>query len=101
MEELNEFSNAPEGVDREGWERMVQARREKVDSEQRLKRQALDLAEIQAYHQELAREDEHAQAETDATNIELDRLRGVKNRLYFNIQVQLLVKQGQVGETNL
>ena len=96
MEELDRLSNAPEGVEQEGWDRVVRARRDKIESEQRLKKQALDLAEIQAYYQEQVREDEHAQAETDTTNIELDRLRSVKNRLYFNIQVQLLVKQGQV-----
>ena len=93
---MDVYSNSPEGVDQDGWERLVVARRQKVESEQRLKKQALDLAEMQAYHQELVKDDEHAQSETDMINIELDSLRGVKNRLYFNIQVQLLVKQGQV-----
>ncbi|KAI6661537.1 Cilia- and flagella-associated protein 43 [Oopsacas minuta] len=95
-EELDAYTNAPEGVDLEGWGRLVAARKQKINSEQKLKKQALELAEIQAYHQDMVKQDEHAQSETDTTNIELDRLRGVKNRLYFNIQVQLLVKQGQV-----
>ena len=36
--------NAPDGVDEDSWVRLVVARRQKIESEQRLKNQALDLA---------------------------------------------------------
>ena len=100
LEELDSFTHAPEGVEREAWERVVQARRQKIDSEQRVKKEAMDLAEMQSYSLELEREDEHAQTDTESIIKEIDRVRSVKNRLYLNIQVQLLVKQGQVEIDN-
>ncbi|KAL4625031.1 cilia- and flagella-associated protein 43 [Arapaima gigas] len=96
IEELNAPENMPEGLDPAVWERFCQARRTKVDSEQKVKQKALTLAEMQAFHQRRTDEDERARLEVKNIMEELRVLNEEKMRFRLNIMVQILLKQGQV-----
>ncbi|XP_030628306.1 cilia- and flagella-associated protein 43 [Chanos chanos] len=96
MEELDSPENMPEGLQPVIWERLCLARRAKVESEQQVKAKALTLAEMQAFLQRRAEEDENTQLEIKNLSDELSRLREQKVRFRLDVMVQILLKQGQV-----
>ncbi|KAM7447734.1 Cilia- and flagella-associated protein 43 [Porites harrisoni] len=96
MDELDDEQNMPEGVEPAVWQRLVQARRQKVESEQQVKAKALTLAEMNSFLQKRTEEDEKVNRELEITLQELQRLRDEKMRFLINLEVQLLLKQGQV-----
>ncbi|XP_068708688.1 cilia- and flagella-associated protein 43-like [Montipora foliosa] len=96
MDELDDEEHMPEGVESAVWQRLVQARRQKLESEQQLKAKALVLAEMNAFLQRRTEEDEKVNSELEHTLQGLQRLRDEKTRFLINLEVQLLLKQGQV-----
>lgn len=99
MDELDDEQHMPEGVESTVWQRLVQARREKVESEQQVKAKALILAEMNAFLQRRTEDDEKVNRELEHTLQELQRLRDEKMKFHINLEVQLLLKQGQVEVT--
>nr|XP_020456113.1 cilia- and flagella-associated protein 43 [Monopterus albus] len=95
MEELDTPDNMPEGLNPSIWERFCLVRRTKVESEQKIKVQALTLAEMQAFLQKRKYEDTAAQ-EIKNLSDKLESLHKEKIRFHKDIMVQVLLKQGQV-----
>lgn len=96
MDELDDEQHMPEGVESAVWQRLVQARRQKLESEQQVKAKALVLAEMNAFMQKRTEEDEKVNRELEQTLQALQRLRDEKSKFVMNLEVQLLLKQGQV-----
>ncbi|CAB3976600.1 Hypothetical predicted protein [Paramuricea clavata] len=96
MAELDHPGHMPEGLDEHVWQRLVQARRLKVESEQKVKTKALILADMNAFLQRRFVEDESLRAEIERLFKELQNLRDEKMKFTMDLEVQLLLKQGQV-----
>ncbi|XP_061084124.1 cilia- and flagella-associated protein 43 [Conger conger] len=96
MMDLDRIENMPEDLELSIWERFCQARRTKVESEQRVKQKALDLAEMQAFLQRRINEEEAVKAKITNLMSELNSLREVKMGFQLDLMVQILLKQGQV-----
>ncbi|XP_078480939.1 cilia- and flagella-associated protein 43-like, partial [Lampetra planeri] len=96
MEELDAPENMPDVLNLSMWEKLCAARRNKVESEQKVRATALTLAEMQAFLQN--RKDEAKAAQEEIKNIrdELESLHKEKNRVLLDTMVQLPLKQGQV-----
>lgn len=67
MSDLDQLCHAPDGVEVAMWERLVAARRRKVESELHTKRLALQLAEMNAFLSKRQAEDERLQQEIQDT----------------------------------
>ncbi|XP_074642124.1 cilia- and flagella-associated protein 43-like isoform X2 [Tubulanus polymorphus] len=96
LNELDKESNIPEGVELDIWERMCKYRRMKITSEQMMKSKALILAEMNAFQQKRIEEDERLRNEIDDLNQAVNKLKEDRLRFICNLEVQLLLKQGQV-----
>ncbi|KAJ8360229.1 hypothetical protein SKAU_G00167540 [Synaphobranchus kaupii] len=96
MQDLDRAENMPEDLDPSVWERFCQARRTKVESEQRVKQKALALAEMQAFLQRRVNEEECVKTMTTNIMADLNSLREEKMVFQLDLMVQILLKQGQV-----
>ncbi|KAJ8402751.1 hypothetical protein AAFF_G00364230 [Aldrovandia affinis] len=96
MEDLDRPENMPEDLDASVWQRFCQARRAKVESEQRVKRKALALADMQAFLQRRLSEEENVKAKITNIMADLNSLREEKMVFQLDLMVQILLKQGQV-----
>jgi hypothetical protein len=63
--ELDNFENAPPGVDMSVWNRFISFRRQKIEMENSLKVKNLNLSEMNLYLQKRIEEDEHKRREID------------------------------------
>eukprot|EP00118_Oscarella_pearsei_P015536 m.140476 g.140476 ORF g.140476 m.140476 type:complete len:1641 (+) comp38310_c0_seq5:24-4946(+) len=95
-DELDGDSHRPDGVDAAMWQRLIVARRLKVEKEQQVKALALQLAEMNAFLQRRMKKDGDVQQEIEKTFRQLNKLREERNRMSQNLEMQLLLKQGQV-----
>nr|KAG5692265.1 hypothetical protein BaRGS_007173 [Batillaria attramentaria] len=96
LDDLDKASNMPEGLDPGVWHRMCHYRRTKIESESLVKQKALLLAEIQAFLQKRQEEDEALKYEIDDITEQMNKLKEDQQRFSLNLEVQLLLKQGQV-----
>lgn len=96
MADLDSPEHMPEGLDEHVWQRLVEARRIKVESEQRVKAKALVLADMNAFLQRRFEEDDTFRGEIEKLFQELQSLRDEKMKFTMDLEVQLLLKQGQV-----
>ncbi|XP_057306385.1 cilia- and flagella-associated protein 43-like [Hydractinia symbiolongicarpus] len=96
MQELDSEHHMPEHMDVEVWKRMVMLRRNKVEREQQLKAKALVLADMNDYLQHQIDRDEDLKMTIEKTFEDIQRLREERVRFNMNLEVQLLLKQGQV-----
>ncbi|CAH1784594.1 unnamed protein product [Owenia fusiformis] len=96
MAELDKETNAPDGVEMFIWERMCKYRRQKMHSEQMVKQKALVMAEMNAFLQRCQAEDDHLKDEIEGLKASYNRLKEEKEKFMMNLDVQLVVKQGQV-----
>ncbi|GFO10121.1 cilia- and flagella-associated protein 43-like isoform x2 [Plakobranchus ocellatus] len=96
LDELDKMTNAPDGTDKHVWERLCRLRRTKVESEHLLKQKANILAEMQAFLQKRQEEEDRLKQETDELGQLLTRLKEDEQRFILNLEVQLLLKQGQI-----
>ncbi|XP_041368827.1 cilia- and flagella-associated protein 43-like isoform X2 [Gigantopelta aegis] len=94
--EMDKESNMPEGLDLSTWQRFCKYRRDKIYSEQLVKSKALVLAEMNAFLQKRQDEDESLKNEMDNLIEDIKTLKDDKQRFILNLEVQLLLKQGQV-----
>ena len=72
---LDSISHMPaaEGIDSVVWQRLVTARRAKIQSEQQVKAVALELAEMNAFIQRRTSEDSEIQQKIESTFRELNK----------------------------
>ncbi|PVD30534.1 hypothetical protein C0Q70_09802 [Pomacea canaliculata] len=96
LDELDKPANMPEGLDPTVWQRLCNYRRAKIESENMVKKKALVLAEMQAFLQKRVEEDEALKSEVDAIGIQLAKLKDDQLLFTLDLEVQLLLKQGQV-----
>ncbi|XP_033633066.1 cilia- and flagella-associated protein 43-like isoform X1 [Asterias rubens] len=96
LDELDNESHCPEGVEPHVWTRMCSLRRTKALSEQEVKVQALTLADMNAFQQHRQEEDDRLKNEIEDTVEALNRLRDERFKFNCNLDVQFLLKQGQV-----
>jgi len=95
LAELDDPENSP-GVEHYIWERFVAHRREKIRMENSLRVKGLTLTEMNLYLQKRMEEDEAKKGEIEVLSQELARAQASRLRSAHNLQVQLLMKQGQV-----
>ncbi|GAA6112212.1 cilia- and flagella-associated protein 43-like, partial [Tachysurus ichikawai] len=96
LEELDLPENMPEGLDPVVWQRFCLARRTKVESEQKVKKNAQILSEKQTFVQKTIDKEEKAQMEIKNLVDHLNFLREERLRFSSNVITQLLLKQGHV-----
>ncbi|KAL8576297.1 hypothetical protein ACOMHN_006220 [Nucella lapillus] len=94
--DLDKPVNMPEGLDPAVWHRMCQYRRTKIDSENLVKQKALVLAEMQAFLQKRQDEEDSLKNEIDDITAQINKLKEDQQQFSLNLEVQLLLKQGQV-----
>ncbi|XP_077865529.1 LOW QUALITY PROTEIN: cilia- and flagella-associated protein 43-like [Saccoglossus kowalevskii] len=96
LEDLDDESHMPEGVEYSAWQKMTLARRSKVESEQNVKQKALISADLSAFLQKRQEEDENLKAEIDELLEAQLRVQDEKLRFMCNLEIQFLLKQGQI-----
>ncbi|XP_069467846.1 cilia- and flagella-associated protein 43 [Ambystoma mexicanum] len=96
MDELDAPENMPEGLMLPVWERFCLSRRQKIESEQQIKQNALILAEMQAFLHKRVEEDEKLRQHIESIMLELNTLREEKMKFQLDLTIQFLLKQGQV-----
>nr|XP_054516493.1 cilia- and flagella-associated protein 43 isoform X23 [Pan troglodytes] len=100
MDELDNISNMPEGLDPLVWNHFCMTRRAKVENEQKVKQKAADLLEMATFLQKRVEEEEKVQQEIERVFHELILLQEEKVRFQLNLTIQILLKQGQVELEN-
>lgn len=65
LAELDNFDNAPGGVDKSVWDRFVHARRQKIELENTLRLKTLNLNEMAQFYQKRQEEEEIKRREID------------------------------------
>ncbi|XP_074140961.1 cilia- and flagella-associated protein 43-like [Sminthopsis crassicaudata] len=101
MDDLDNPSHMPEGLDPGIWEYFCAARRTKIENEQRVKRKAAGLLEMQAFLRRRIEEDEKIQTDIDKIFQELFVLQKDRSNYQVDLTVQFLLKQGQVETEDL
>jgi len=96
LSELDKESNAPEGCDLAVWDRLCHYRREKVANENLVKVKAQTLADMEEFWKKRQAEDEDLRSEIEQIIESINRLKEDRLRFTCNLEVQLLLKQGQV-----
>ncbi|XP_027547839.1 cilia- and flagella-associated protein 43 isoform X2 [Neopelma chrysocephalum] len=100
MDELDSPEHMPEGLEQSIWKKFCLARRNKMESEELVKRKALTLAEMQAFFQRRMDENEKMKSQIENIFQELTWLQEKKMKLQQNLIVQFVLKQGQVELEN-
>uniref|UniRef100_A0A2K5R3H6 Cilia- and flagella-associated protein 43 n=1 Tax=Cebus imitator TaxID=2715852 RepID=A0A2K5R3H6_CEBIM len=100
MDELDNISNMPEGLDPLVWNHFCMTRRAKLENEQKVKQKAAGLLEMAAFLRKRVEEDEKVQQEIERVFHELILLQDEKVRFQLNLTIQILLKQGQVELEN-
>ncbi|XP_051837318.1 cilia- and flagella-associated protein 43-like [Antechinus flavipes] len=101
MDDLDNVNHMPEGLDPTIWQYFCAARRTKIENEQRVKRKAAGLLEMQAFLRRRIEEDEKIQSDIDKILQELFVLQKDKSNYQMDLTVQFLLKQGQVEAEEL
>jgi len=100
MLDLDSEHHMPENVEIDSWRKLVMLRRTKVEKEQQLKSEALVLADMTSYLQKQIDRDEDLKLSIEKTFEDIQRVREERLHVNLNLEVQLLVKQGQVEVEN-
>ncbi|XP_008427595.1 cilia- and flagella-associated protein 43 isoform X2 [Poecilia reticulata] len=101
MEEMDAPENMPKGVTQSVWEKFCAVRKTKVESEQKIKVNGLELAEMQAFLQRRLDEDYAAQEEIKQHFEELRSLRNKRNQHLMNPMILVVLPQGQVETSSV
>ncbi|CAO2585808.1 Cilia- and flagella-associated protein 43, partial [Lemmus lemmus] len=100
MDELDNISNMPEGLDPYVWEHFCTTRRAKVENEYKVKQKVVGLQEMTTFLRKRVEDDEAVQHEIEKVFQELLRLQDEKMKFQMNLTIQILLKQGQVELEN-
>ncbi|XP_062576681.1 cilia- and flagella-associated protein 43-like isoform X2 [Saccostrea cucullata] len=96
IQDLDKISNMPDGVDEAVWQRLCAYRREKIENDLLIKQKALVLAEMDNFYKKRVEEDEGLKNEIEGIFDTLNKLHDDRIRFNLNLEVQLMLKQGQV-----
>ena len=96
MSELDSDIHKPEFLEMEIWERFVDARHIKVESELKVKHHSQKIQDLNSFLQRKLEEDEAVKTKIEKTFQHLNELRDKKLKFLMNLEIQLLLKQGQV-----
>ncbi|XP_021355562.1 cilia- and flagella-associated protein 43-like isoform X2 [Mizuhopecten yessoensis] len=96
INDLDKDINAPEGIEPHIWQRLCKYRREKIENDVMTKEKALVLAEMEAFLRKRQDEDEQIKNDIDGIYDTLNKLKDDRQRFNLNLEVQLMLKQGQV-----
>nr|XP_034327595.1 cilia- and flagella-associated protein 43 isoform X6 [Crassostrea gigas] len=96
INDLDKISNMPEGIDESVWQRLCAYRREKIENDLLIKQKALVLAEMDNFYKKRVEEDERLRNEIEGIFDTLNKLHDDRVRFNLNLEVQLMLKQGQV-----
>ncbi|XP_040848093.1 cilia- and flagella-associated protein 43 [Ochotona curzoniae] len=100
MDELDNMSNMPEGLDPLVWDHFCVTRRAKVENEQKVKQKAAGLVEMAAFLRKRVEDDEKVQQDIERVFQELILLQEEKVKFHLDLMIQILLKQGQVEVEN-
>ena len=93
---LEEVFDRPEGCEQAWWDRLVDARQRKLDTEAAIREQQAILADKLRHAASLSAEDDRVRGEVEAASRALDTLRQGRAKRARDQEVPLRVKQGQV-----
>ncbi|XP_067656775.1 cilia- and flagella-associated protein 43-like isoform X1 [Haliotis asinina] len=96
LEEMDRESNMPEGLEGHVWKRMCTYRKDKIYSEQLVKMKSLVYAEMTDFEQRRKNEDVALEEEIRDIEKQIKSLKEDRQRFTLNLEVQLMLKQGQV-----
>ena len=96
MSELDGSVHRPEILEDETWERFVESRQMKVESEMKVRHHSLKIQDLNSYLQKKMEEDDAVKTKIEKTFQHLNDLRERKLKFLMNLEIQLLLKQGQV-----
>lgn len=96
LDELDKLGNAPEGCEQNVWDRMCKLRRKKVESETMLKIKSNILADMMSFMQRRQEEDDRLKNDIEDIGHQFNKLKEDEQRFVLNLEVQLLLKQGQI-----
>eukprot|EP00105_Crassostrea_gigas_P045206 XP_019929354.1 PREDICTED: cilia- and flagella-associated protein 43 [Crassostrea gigas] len=96
INDLDKISNMPEGIEESVWQRLCAYRREKIENDLLIKQKALVLAEMDNFYKKRVEEDERLRNEIEGIFDTLNKLHDDRVRFNLNLEVQLMLKQGQV-----
>lgn len=96
LAELDNFENAPGGVDIHVWERFVAFRRQKIAMENSLRLKNLNLTEMSLFMQKRTEEDELKKRQIEELSKNTLTIQDLRLKASHNLEIQLLMKQGQI-----
>ncbi|XP_075245567.1 cilia- and flagella-associated protein 43-like isoform X2 [Convolutriloba macropyga] len=96
LEELESETHAPEGIDLSVWKKLCDYRRKKLQSEQEIKLRAQRMAEIDAFLKRRGEDEKAVSEKVERLQTSLQKVRDEKQSRMMNLEVQLLMRQGQV-----
>ncbi|XP_069850036.1 cilia- and flagella-associated protein 43 isoform X2 [Dipodomys merriami] len=100
MDDLDNITNMPEGLDPSTWEHFCATRRIKVENEFKVKQKSAGLTEIGTFLRKRIEDDESVQHEIERVLRELILLQEDKVRFQLDLTIQILLKQGQIELEN-
>ena len=96
IQDLDSDAHQPDSCSPEVWARFCRFRRNKIDSEYQLKEKVHLLAEMTAFGQRRSEEDDKLKYGLEEILGKLKYFNDCQNYFRANLQVQLVIKQGQV-----
>ncbi|EDV20844.1 uncharacterized protein TRIADDRAFT_60769 [Trichoplax adhaerens] len=96
LDDYDDITHMPQGLDVLIWERLTEYRRNKIEIEQEVKSKALTLAEMEEFLKKRVKEDDDLREEIESILRSLKRIKDEKVKFMINISIQFLLKQGQV-----
>ena len=98
--ELDKESNCPETIEPAVWKRFCHYRRRKIQNELKIKDMATGLTAAQNFLHRRMQDEERLRDDVDKLSVEIAKFEGEFERFVLNLEVQVLVKQGQVEVKN-
>lgn len=96
LNEMDAPNNAPIGIDNTVWERFINFRRQKIELENTIKWKGMLLSEMNLYFQKRMEEDEQKKREAEEYQRNLILIQELRLKANHNLQIQFIIKQGQV-----
>lgn len=97
---LDKDLDCPEGLEDAVWNKLVQAREQKIESERGVRAKAAEVAELNGFYQRRATLGAELDDQIHGFMDELSNLRDERTRRALDVQVLIELKQGQVEVSN-
>lgn len=86
----------PEGLQQAWWDRLIEVREAKIESELRIRAEQAALQEMQGHLERLHQEEREAAEQLREQHGRLERYRAERDALLYDLEIPLTLKQGQV-----